>query len=182
MCVSCAFVCLCACQCGCGVCGFVCVCVAGKPVNSLFVSPAVTPIKSVSEPYSNNPGFRMYLYQPQDYTLLVSRQADKQQLLSNCLSLSLSLSLSLLHTHSPTPTHSYTHSLTHTHTHTHRHSLLNTHTRKHTPSHTHTDTIVQSSALIPFCLVSSESATQLETSLSAPLFLLSLLSPAPQDS
>ncbi|XP_062323253.1 acid sphingomyelinase-like phosphodiesterase 3a isoform X1 [Osmerus eperlanus] len=42
----------------------------GKPVNSLFVSPAVTPIKSVSEPYSNNPGFRMYLYHPQDYTLL----------------------------------------------------------------------------------------------------------------
>ncbi|KAM9704579.1 cyclic GMP-AMP phosphodiesterase SMPDL3A [Menidia menidia] len=33
----------------------------GKPVNSLFVSPAVTPIKNLLEPYSNNPGFRMYL-------------------------------------------------------------------------------------------------------------------------
>ncbi|KAL7388155.1 hypothetical protein ABVT39_008340 [Epinephelus coioides] len=42
----------------------------GKPVNSLFVSPAVTPIKAVLEPYSNNPGFRMYLYNPKDYTLL----------------------------------------------------------------------------------------------------------------
>nr|XP_033503941.1 acid sphingomyelinase-like phosphodiesterase 3a isoform X1 [Epinephelus lanceolatus] len=42
----------------------------GKPVNSLFVSPAVTPIKAVLEPYSNNPGFRIYLYNPKDYTLL----------------------------------------------------------------------------------------------------------------
>lgn len=42
----------------------------GKPVNSLFVSPAVTPIKAVLEPYSNNPGFRMYLYNPKDYALL----------------------------------------------------------------------------------------------------------------
>ncbi|KAA8582886.1 hypothetical protein FQN60_015432 [Etheostoma spectabile] len=42
----------------------------GKPVNSLFVSPAVTPIKSVLEPYSNNPAFRMYLYNTKDYALL----------------------------------------------------------------------------------------------------------------
>uniref|UniRef100_A0A8C4H3E2 Acid sphingomyelinase-like phosphodiesterase n=1 Tax=Dicentrarchus labrax TaxID=13489 RepID=A0A8C4H3E2_DICLA len=42
----------------------------GKPVNSLFVSPAVTPIKHVLEPYSNNPAFRMYLYSSKDYTML----------------------------------------------------------------------------------------------------------------
>ncbi|XP_022048397.1 acid sphingomyelinase-like phosphodiesterase 3a [Acanthochromis polyacanthus] len=42
----------------------------GKPVNSLFVSPAVTPIKDLVEPYSNNPGFRMYLYNAKDYTML----------------------------------------------------------------------------------------------------------------
>ncbi|KAM9355290.1 cyclic GMP-AMP phosphodiesterase SMPDL3A [Pholidichthys leucotaenia] len=42
----------------------------GKPVNSLFVSPAVTPIKSFWEPYSNNPGFRVYLYNAKDYSLL----------------------------------------------------------------------------------------------------------------
>ncbi|TKS75413.1 Acid sphingomyelinase-like phosphodiesterase 3a [Collichthys lucidus] len=42
----------------------------GKPVNSLFVSPAVTPIKHVLEPYSNNPAFRMYLYNSKDYALL----------------------------------------------------------------------------------------------------------------
>uniref|UniRef100_A0A4W6F737 Sphingomyelin phosphodiesterase acid like 3A n=1 Tax=Lates calcarifer TaxID=8187 RepID=A0A4W6F737_LATCA len=43
----------------------------GKPVNSLFVSPAVTPIKHVLEPYSNNPAFRMYLYNTKDYALLI---------------------------------------------------------------------------------------------------------------
>lgn len=42
----------------------------GKPVNSIFVTPAVTPIKSQSEPFSNNPGVRAYLYQPDSYTLL----------------------------------------------------------------------------------------------------------------
>lgn len=42
---------------------------SGKPVNSIFVSPAVTPIKHVLEPYSNNPAFRMYLYFTEDYTL-----------------------------------------------------------------------------------------------------------------
>nr|XP_046228729.1 acid sphingomyelinase-like phosphodiesterase 3a isoform X3 [Scatophagus argus] len=42
----------------------------GKPVNSLFVSPAVTPIKNVMEPYSNNPAFRMYLYNTKDFALL----------------------------------------------------------------------------------------------------------------
>uniref|UniRef100_A0AAQ6II36 Acid sphingomyelinase-like phosphodiesterase n=1 Tax=Anabas testudineus TaxID=64144 RepID=A0AAQ6II36_ANATE len=41
----------------------------GKPVNSLFVSPAVTPIKSFLEAYSNNPAFRVYLYNSKDYTL-----------------------------------------------------------------------------------------------------------------
>lgn len=42
----------------------------GKPVNSIFVTPAVTPIKSVAEPYSNNPAVRAYLYNPQDFGLL----------------------------------------------------------------------------------------------------------------
>ncbi|XP_029903612.1 cyclic GMP-AMP phosphodiesterase SMPDL3A isoform X2 [Myripristis murdjan] len=42
----------------------------GKPVNSLFVSPAITPIKSVSEPYSNNPAFRMYHYNIKDFSVL----------------------------------------------------------------------------------------------------------------
>lgn len=42
----------------------------GKPVNSLFVSPAVTPIKSAIEPYSNNPGFRMYKYDVENFAVL----------------------------------------------------------------------------------------------------------------
>ncbi|KAG7460996.1 hypothetical protein MATL_G00204920 [Megalops atlanticus] len=42
----------------------------GQPVNSLFVTPAVTPIKDALEPYSNNPGVRMYLYSTQDYSML----------------------------------------------------------------------------------------------------------------
>ncbi|XP_068432607.1 cyclic GMP-AMP phosphodiesterase SMPDL3A [Clinocottus analis] len=42
----------------------------GKPVNSVFVSPAVTPIKNVLDPYSNNPAFRAYLYDTDDYGLL----------------------------------------------------------------------------------------------------------------
>lgn len=46
-------------------------CSAGKAVNSLFVSPAVTPIKSVLEPYSNNPAYRMYLYDTSDFSVLV---------------------------------------------------------------------------------------------------------------
>lgn len=44
----------------------------GKPVNSIFVTPAVTPIKSLLEPFSNNPGVRAYLYHPDNYGLLVS--------------------------------------------------------------------------------------------------------------
>ncbi|XP_061668914.1 acid sphingomyelinase-like phosphodiesterase 3a [Syngnathoides biaculeatus] len=46
----------------------------GKPVNSLFVSPAVTPIKDVTEPYSNNPAVRLYLYDAQDFGILDIRQ------------------------------------------------------------------------------------------------------------
>ncbi|KAJ8270738.1 hypothetical protein GJAV_G00118680 [Gymnothorax javanicus] len=42
----------------------------GQPVNSAFVTPAVTPFRHASELYSNNPGFRMYFYKPQDYSLL----------------------------------------------------------------------------------------------------------------
>ncbi|KAM3843216.1 cyclic GMP-AMP phosphodiesterase SMPDL3A [Diretmus argenteus] len=42
----------------------------GEAVNSLFVSPAITPIKSKLEPYSNNPSFRMYHYHNDNYTLL----------------------------------------------------------------------------------------------------------------
>ncbi|XP_057678004.1 acid sphingomyelinase-like phosphodiesterase 3a [Corythoichthys intestinalis] len=42
----------------------------GEPVNSLFVSPAVTPIKDVSELYSNNPAVRLYFYDKKDYGIL----------------------------------------------------------------------------------------------------------------
>lgn len=42
----------------------------GKPLTSMFVSPAVTPIKSALEPYSNNPAFRMCFYDSSDFTLL----------------------------------------------------------------------------------------------------------------
>lgn len=42
----------------------------GDPVGSLFVSPAVTPIKSVKEPYSNNPSFRVYSYDLEDFSVL----------------------------------------------------------------------------------------------------------------
>ncbi|MEQ2165924.1 hypothetical protein GOODEAATRI_022182, partial [Goodea atripinnis] len=41
----------------------------GNPVNSLFVSPAVTPIKSIFEQFSNNPSFRMYLYNNKNYSV-----------------------------------------------------------------------------------------------------------------
>ncbi|XP_010881294.2 acid sphingomyelinase-like phosphodiesterase 3a isoform X2 [Esox lucius] len=44
--------------------------VLGKPVTSMFVSPAVTPIKSVTQQYSNNPAFRMYHFDTQDYRML----------------------------------------------------------------------------------------------------------------
>ncbi|XP_075453286.1 cyclic GMP-AMP phosphodiesterase SMPDL3A isoform X2 [Ascaphus truei] len=43
-----------------------------NPVGSVFVAPAVTPIKSLSEMDSNNPGFRLYQYDTNDYKLLVS--------------------------------------------------------------------------------------------------------------
>ncbi|XP_028296316.1 cyclic GMP-AMP phosphodiesterase SMPDL3A [Gouania willdenowi] len=42
----------------------------GKAVNSLFVSPAVTPIKDAKDPFSNNPGLRLYVYDPQDYGVM----------------------------------------------------------------------------------------------------------------
>ena len=44
----------------------------GNPVNSLFVAPAVTPVKSVLEKVTNNPGVRLFQYDPRDYKLLVS--------------------------------------------------------------------------------------------------------------
>ncbi|XP_073532054.1 cyclic GMP-AMP phosphodiesterase SMPDL3A [Phyllobates terribilis] len=40
-----------------------------KPVGSAFVAPAVTPIKSASEQDSNNPGFRLYQYDTNSYSL-----------------------------------------------------------------------------------------------------------------
>ncbi|XP_021402794.1 cyclic GMP-AMP phosphodiesterase SMPDL3A isoform X2 [Lonchura striata] len=40
-----------------------------KPVNSLFVAPAVTPVKSVLQTESNNPGVRLYQYDLFDYSL-----------------------------------------------------------------------------------------------------------------
>ncbi|XP_028702902.1 cyclic GMP-AMP phosphodiesterase SMPDL3A isoform X3 [Macaca fascicularis] len=42
----------------------------GSPVNSLFVAPAVTPVKSVLEKQTNNPGIRLFQYDPRDYKLL----------------------------------------------------------------------------------------------------------------
>ncbi|XP_061757143.1 acid sphingomyelinase-like phosphodiesterase 3a [Nerophis ophidion] len=42
----------------------------GKPVNSVFVSPAVTPFKDVYTPYSNNPAVRLYLYDMDDFGIL----------------------------------------------------------------------------------------------------------------
>ncbi|XP_077366684.1 cyclic GMP-AMP phosphodiesterase SMPDL3A [Festucalex cinctus] len=41
-----------------------------EPVNSLFVSPAVTPIRDFLEPYSNNPAVRLYFYHKQDFGIL----------------------------------------------------------------------------------------------------------------
>ncbi|NXH18962.1 ASM3A phosphodiesterase, partial [Bucco capensis] len=42
----------------------------GKAVNSLFVAPAVTPVKNVWQLESNNPGVRLYQYDVLDYSLL----------------------------------------------------------------------------------------------------------------
>nr|XP_057913060.1 acid sphingomyelinase-like phosphodiesterase 3a [Doryrhamphus excisus] len=42
----------------------------GKPVNSLFVAPAVTPIKDVLALFSNNPAVRLYLYDTDDFGIL----------------------------------------------------------------------------------------------------------------
>uniref|UniRef100_A0A8C5PZQ9 Acid sphingomyelinase-like phosphodiesterase n=1 Tax=Leptobrachium leishanense TaxID=445787 RepID=A0A8C5PZQ9_9ANUR len=41
-----------------------------KPVGSIFVAPAVTPIKSLTESDGNNPGFRIYHYDDSSYNLL----------------------------------------------------------------------------------------------------------------
>ncbi|XP_076128668.1 cyclic GMP-AMP phosphodiesterase SMPDL3A [Alosa pseudoharengus] len=42
----------------------------GKPLGSVFVTPSITPWKGARDPYSNNPGVRMYLYDPADYGVL----------------------------------------------------------------------------------------------------------------
>ncbi|KAF3831889.1 hypothetical protein GH733_000701 [Mirounga leonina] len=42
----------------------------GSPINSLFVAPAVTPVKSVLQKQTNNPGVRLFQYDPHDYKLL----------------------------------------------------------------------------------------------------------------
>ena len=44
----------------------------GNPINSVFVAPAVTPVKGVLEKRTNNPGIRLFQYDPRDYELLVS--------------------------------------------------------------------------------------------------------------
>nr|DBA26625.1 TPA: hypothetical protein GDO54_010865 [Pyxicephalus adspersus] len=41
-----------------------------NPVGSVFVTPAVTPIRSAAEKESNNPGFRLYKYDTNCYSLL----------------------------------------------------------------------------------------------------------------
>lgn len=50
-----------------------------KPVNSLFVAPAVTPVMDVFEVDSNNPGVRLYQYDPLSYNLLVSKETKINQ-------------------------------------------------------------------------------------------------------
>ncbi|XP_037700359.1 acid sphingomyelinase-like phosphodiesterase 3a isoform X3 [Choloepus didactylus] len=42
----------------------------GGPISSLFVAPAVTPVKGVLEKQTNNPGVRLFQYAPHDYKLL----------------------------------------------------------------------------------------------------------------
>ncbi|KAL8186468.1 UNVERIFIED_CONTAM: Acid sphingomyelinase-like phosphodiesterase 3a [Gekko kuhli] len=42
----------------------------GNPINSLFVAPAVTPVKSQWQVDSNNPGVRLYQYDPFSYNVL----------------------------------------------------------------------------------------------------------------
>lgn len=44
----------------------------GNPINSLFVAPAVTPVKNVLQKLTNNPGIRLFQYDPRDYKLVVS--------------------------------------------------------------------------------------------------------------
>lgn len=44
----------------------------GSPINSLFVAPAVTPVKGALQKQTNNPGIRLFQYDPHDYKLLVS--------------------------------------------------------------------------------------------------------------
>jgi hypothetical protein len=47
-------------------------CCSGSPVSSVFVAPAVTPVKGVLQRETNNPGVRLFRYEPGDYTLSVS--------------------------------------------------------------------------------------------------------------
>ncbi|XP_039710160.1 cyclic GMP-AMP phosphodiesterase SMPDL3A isoform X2 [Pteropus medius] len=42
----------------------------GSPINSLFVAPAVTPVKNALQKQTNNPGIRLFQYDPHDYKLL----------------------------------------------------------------------------------------------------------------
>ncbi|XP_067840697.1 acid sphingomyelinase-like phosphodiesterase 3a isoform X2 [Heptranchias perlo] len=42
----------------------------GNPINSLFVAPAVTPQRGFLDHVTNNPGFRLYKYDTNDYSLL----------------------------------------------------------------------------------------------------------------
>lgn len=42
----------------------------GNPINSLFVAPAVTPVKNVLQKLTNNPGIRLFQYDPRDYKLV----------------------------------------------------------------------------------------------------------------
>nr|KAF6342109.1 sphingomyelin phosphodiesterase acid like 3A [Myotis myotis] len=42
----------------------------GSPINSAFVAPAVTPVKGALQKETNNPGVRLFQYDPHDYKLL----------------------------------------------------------------------------------------------------------------
>ncbi|KAF6116249.1 sphingomyelin phosphodiesterase acid like 3A [Phyllostomus discolor] len=42
----------------------------GSPINSVFVAPAVTPVKGALQKQTNYPGLRLFQYDPLDYELL----------------------------------------------------------------------------------------------------------------
>lgn len=70
---------------------------SGKPVNSLFVAPAVTPVKDLWEADSNNPGVRLYQYDPLSYSIRVSKKGFCFMLAANDTTVAAGNSLVPLH-------------------------------------------------------------------------------------